>query len=83
MTPLKVTEAEDRLCAMWGTFRSQEGRRGDGDGLGRPVRTEAPGRGAAATHRWEREVRSLKEPSGRLAMSLPWRVLKRKHRSGQ
>lgn len=30
------------------------------------------------THRWERDVRSLKEPSGTLEMSLPWRVLKQK-----
>lgn len=36
-----------------------------------------------ATYRWERDVRSLKEPSGTLEMSLPWRVLKQKHRAGQ
>lgn len=35
-----------------------------------------------ATYRWDRDARSLKEPSGTLEMSLPWRVLKRKHRSG-
>lgn len=34
-----------------------------------------------ATYRWERDIRSLKEPSGTLEMSLPWRVLKQKHRS--
>lgn len=30
------------------------------------------------TYRWERDVRSLKEPSGTLEMSLPWRVLRQK-----
>lgn len=29
-----------------------------------------------ATYRWERDVRSWKEPSGTLEMSLPWRVLR-------
>lgn len=31
-----------------------------------------------ATYRWERDVRSLKEPSGTLEMSFPWRVLGQK-----
>lgn len=94
MTPLKASEAENTrgaprghvfmecaLCVPEGTYTEM------GTGMARslaqsgysvfsgsiPRRTEA-------TYRWERDVRSRKEPSGTLEMSLPWRVLKRKHR---
>lgn len=36
-----------------------------------------------ATYRWDRDVRSLKEPSGTLEMSLPWRVLKQRAQVGR